>query len=73
MEKRFEITVQRKVIVYAETADDAGMKALLYLRHPDEQVATRPLSVVEVKELPSLEKEPQGAIVNNAPSRETRK
>lgn len=70
--KRFEVTVQRKVIVYAETADDAGRKAASYFRLLDEQVASRPIEVLKVGELPSVSKEPTGPIVDNAPSRETR-
>jgi hypothetical protein len=70
--KRFEVTVQRKVIVYAETPDDAGRKAMVYLKLLLEQPATRPISVVEVKELPPVEEEPRGEIVDNAPGRETR-
>jgi hypothetical protein len=69
--KRWSVTVERELIIYADSATEAETKVLAYLRQTStEQPATRPIKVVKVTELkPDLAHGPE---VDQAPSRETR-
>jgi hypothetical protein len=72
-QKRYLVTVERELVVYARDSETAQVQAMHYLRRYSlEQPADRPYKVVEVSELPSPEEEPHGETIDRAPSRETR-
>ena len=65
--KRFEVTIERKVIVYAEDALGAEIRALAGVRDSASSEATA------ISELPALLDEKRAPIIDRAPSRETQK
>jgi hypothetical protein len=69
--KRWTVTVERELIVYADSSTEAENRALTYMRQTTtEHPATRPIKVVKVTELePDVAHGPE---VDQAPSRETR-
>lgn len=68
--RRFNVTVERDVIVYASTVEEAQQKALAYLRTAVEPPADRKMHIVDVEELP--ERDERGPIIDGSPARETR-
>jgi hypothetical protein len=75
--KRYKVTVEREVIVYAPTCEDASRKALSFLSNGvtcngELKPAVRPIRVTHVARLKPVEKEEQTPIIDKAPARETR-
>lgn len=69
--RRFNVHVEREVIVYAATPDDAGGKAIAhFMKSTTEPPADRKMRVVCIEELNELDE--RGPIIDGAPSRETR-
>ena len=57
---RYNVTVEREVIVFADSPGEAETKALSYLASvSNEQPATRPVKVVEVVEMPGAATGPE--------------
>lgn len=69
--KRYEITVERQIIIYAPDAEIAEQRALAYFGFRLKHGETVPCKVVEVKELPLLDK--RGPIVEGPSGRPSSK
>lgn len=67
--KRFEVTIERRVIVYAMTDTDAQAKVLdaIGFRKKAGVDESVPCKVIGVTELPSLLDEPRTPIIDRAP------
>jgi hypothetical protein len=70
--KRWEVTVERKLIVYAANSEDAGMKALGYEGFKGD-LSKAPTRVVATTLLPALLDEAHSAIIDTKPDRAAQK
>jgi hypothetical protein len=71
MSNRYEVTVERKFIVYAETPEDADAKVRAEVVRGLPCVTPKALTVT-VSVLPDVREEAHGPEVDVAPARETR-
>jgi hypothetical protein len=72
MNKRYSVKVEREVIIYAAGPKAAARKAIAWACSL-ESPAERAITVTGVVRLPAVQDEKHGPIIDNAPSRETRK
>lgn len=68
---RFRVTVEREVIVYAGSKEEAEQVAIRHFLSLEPQ-SKDTMKVVDVAELPPVEKEAYAPIIDRAPARETR-
>jgi hypothetical protein len=68
---RYEVTIERKIIVYAPSSEMAGNRVLTWIMCEIESMEN--IHISSIKELPPVETEGHGPIVDVAPSREARK
>lgn len=70
---RYLVTIEREVIVYAETPEEARRKASRGHTNPcDPRQSSSNVRATAVEELPAL-KDEKHEIIDNAPARETRR
>jgi hypothetical protein len=70
--KRYEVTVERKLIVYAANPEDAGTKALAYEGFKGD-LSKAPTRVVATKEIPAPIDEAREPIIDTKPDRAAQK